>query len=61
MADVLTECIDALQQAWSLTAFPVIVIATTDRPEETSPSIMACFKHEFNFDVSVSHLLYGTL
>ena len=55
IADVLSECIGALQQSWSLTSFPVVVVATTDRAEETPPRIMACFKHELNCDVSYYH------
>ena len=51
--DILLECMSTLRQSWSLTGFPVVVIATTDRPEDTDTRIMSCFKHEISFNVSI--------
>ena len=51
IAEVLSECVESLHESWALTGYPVVVVATTDRPEETAPRIASCFKHELSFFV----------
>ncbi|THG96832.1 hypothetical protein EW026_g5078 [Hermanssonia centrifuga] len=51
VADILSECIESLQEAWALSGFPVIVIGITDHPDQASPQILACFKHTIVFEV----------
>ncbi|CCM06091.1 uncharacterized protein FIBRA_08338 [Fibroporia radiculosa] len=51
ITSALQECIDSLQETWNLSGFPVIVVATTNRPERVPPRILACFKHEITLEV----------
>lgn len=56
-ADVISECIETLQQAWNLSGYPTIVVATTDYPDQTAQKLTACFKHQIQFWVCVAMAL----
>ncbi|EMD34491.1 hypothetical protein CERSUDRAFT_97749 [Gelatoporia subvermispora B] len=50
LASALHDCIDGLQQIWSMAGYPVFVIGTTSNAEKVPPRIMSCFKHEIAFE-----------
>ncbi|KAF9812997.1 hypothetical protein IEO21_05830 [Rhodonia placenta] len=50
LSNALQECINSLQQTWSLTGYPVLVVATTSNPERVLPRIMSCLKHEIVYE-----------
>ena len=51
LADAISACIAELSQAWRLSGFPVLVLATTDGHDQTAHALTACFKHEIEFQV----------
>ncbi|KAI0693875.1 P-loop containing nucleoside triphosphate hydrolase protein [Cytidiella melzeri] len=50
LAGTISACIEELQRAWRTSGFPVIVVATTDSPDQTAPGLLTCFKHEIMFE-----------
>ncbi|KAG8958992.1 peroxisomal assembly protein [Tulasnella sp. 419] len=45
------ECLNDLKQAWKLTGFPIIVVATTTDVDRVPVGVLGCFKHEIQFEV----------
>ena len=54
LADAISTWIRELPQAWRMSVYPVLVLATTDNPEQTAPQLLSCFKHEIDFEVRLS-------
>ncbi|KAI0086687.1 AAA-domain-containing protein [Irpex rosettiformis] len=50
LADAISACIEELPQAWRLSDYPVLVLSTTNYPEQTASALHACFKHEISFE-----------
>lgn len=48
-ANVIMDCTESLQQAWNLSGYPTVVVATTDYPDDTPPKLVSCFKHQIRF------------
>lgn len=51
IAGALVECIDSLAQAWKISGYPVVVLATTSNSENLPAPILAAFKHQLQFQV----------
>ncbi|KAJ7074407.1 P-loop containing nucleoside triphosphate hydrolase protein [Mycena amicta] len=48
--NVLQECIANLQNSWRLSGQPVMVFASTHESERLPVQLLACFKHEIDFE-----------
>jgi len=49
---ILREGIDGVRKSWGVTGYPAIVLGTTSEPASVPLGILACFKHEINFEAS---------
>lgn len=47
---ILREGIDGVRKSWGATGYPAIVLGTTCEPASVPLGILACFKHEINFE-----------
>ena len=54
MSTILREGIDGVQKSWGATGYPAIVLGMTCEPASVPLGILACFKHEINFEASHS-------
>lgn len=52
MLTILREGIDGVRKSWGVTGYPAIVLGTTCEPARVPLGILACFKHEINFEAS---------